>query len=139
MKNVLLDFAQGASNAAADTVGAPVDGLAWLLRKAGLPIPQAPIGGSEWMTRQGLRAEPQNALAGALGGAAIGFAPMVGASRAVTLQPIPAAPAVNTSRASLEAALSEQWKRDREAFSKIKKPKFTEQELRMLREIGYDL
>lgn len=33
----LLDFLQGASNSAASNVSAPVDGIAWLLRKAGLP------------------------------------------------------------------------------------------------------
>ena len=31
------DVAQGASNSIAGNVSAPVDGLAWLLRKAGIP------------------------------------------------------------------------------------------------------
>lgn len=32
------DFAQGASNAIAGNVSAPVDGIAWLMRKAGLDV-----------------------------------------------------------------------------------------------------
>jgi len=63
----LRSFGQGASNAVASNVSAPVDGLAWLLRKGGLPIPQNPIGGSDWMAQQGLTAVPQNKLAGLLG------------------------------------------------------------------------
>ena len=38
MGNKLLDFLQGASNAAASNVSAPVDGLAWALRKAGINV-----------------------------------------------------------------------------------------------------
>ena len=45
-QNGLLDFLQGASNSAASTVSAPVDGLAWLLRKAGAKVGDNPIGGS---------------------------------------------------------------------------------------------
>ena len=63
----LRSFGQGASNAVASNVSAPVDGLAWLLRKGGLPIPQNPVGGSDWMAQQGLTATPQNKLAGLLG------------------------------------------------------------------------
>ena len=58
--NGLLDFLQGASNSAASNVSAPVDGLAWLLRKAGLPIHSNPIGGSDWMAQKGFTAEPKN-------------------------------------------------------------------------------
>ena len=36
-------FAQGASNGVAGSLTGPVDGLAWLLRKAGVPVPQAPF------------------------------------------------------------------------------------------------
>ena len=43
------DVAQGASNSIAGNVSAPVDGLAWLLRKAGVPMPSNPVGGSDWM------------------------------------------------------------------------------------------
>lgn len=39
-------FAQGANDAIAGTIGAPVDAAAWALRKAGVPV-TAPIGGSE--------------------------------------------------------------------------------------------
>lgn len=63
----LRSFGQGASNAVASNVSAPVDGIAWLLRKGGLPIPQNPVGGSDWMAQQGLTATPQNKLAGLLG------------------------------------------------------------------------
>lgn len=50
----LLDFIQSASNSAAGNVSAPVDGIAWLLRKAGIPVPDAPMGGSDWMQQRGL-------------------------------------------------------------------------------------
>lgn len=63
----LMSTLQGASNTAADTVAAPVDGLAWLLRRAGVPVPEAPVGGSAWMERQGLRAEPQDRASGLVG------------------------------------------------------------------------
>ena len=76
-QNGLLDFLQGASNSAASTVSAPVDGLAWLLRKAGAKVGDNPIGGSDWMRAQGLTQEPQNKLMGLLGEAAGGVAPMV--------------------------------------------------------------
>lgn len=36
-------FAQGASNGVASSLTGPVDGLAWLLRKAGVPVPQTHI------------------------------------------------------------------------------------------------
>ena len=76
-QNGLLDFLQGASNSAASTVSAPVDGLAWLLRKAGAKVGDNPIGGSDWMRANGLTQEPQNKLMGLLGEAAGGVAPMV--------------------------------------------------------------
>lgn len=78
----LLDFLQGASNSAASNVSAPVDGIAWLLRKAGLPIPQNPVGGSDWMTQQGLTRYPQNRNMGLLGEAIGGVAPMLAAAKA---------------------------------------------------------
>ena len=80
--NGLLDFLQGASNAAASNVSAPVDGIAWLLRKAGIPVPEAPIGGSDWMAKKGLTAKPQNYLAGLLGESVGGVAPIVAAAKA---------------------------------------------------------
>lgn len=72
----LLDFIQGASNAAASNVSAPVDGIAWLLRKAGLPIPASPVGGSDWMAQNGLTRQT-NGVAGLLGESVGGVLPMV--------------------------------------------------------------
>jgi hypothetical protein len=63
----LMDFLQATSNSAASNISAPVDGLAWALRKAGVPVGAEPVGGSDWMARQGLtRAVEQSpeALAG---------------------------------------------------------------------------
>lgn len=80
-QNGLFDFLQGASNSAASTVSAPVDGLAWLLRKAGVNT-GTPIGGSDWMAQQGLTMQPQNRMAGLLGEALGGVAPMVGVAKA---------------------------------------------------------
>lgn len=76
------DFLQGASNGAAANLSAPVDGLAWLLRKAGLPIPDAPIGGSDWMEQKGLTAVPQNQNMGLLGEAVGGVTGLLGAAKA---------------------------------------------------------
>lgn len=78
------DFAQGASNAIASNVSAPVDAIAWLMRKGGLNslIGDAPVGGSEWMARKGLTAQPRNALAGLMGEAAGMSGPMVAFAKA---------------------------------------------------------
>ncbi len=75
-------FAQGMSNAAASNVSGPVDALAWLLRKTGLPIPQNPMGGSEWMAEKGLTAAPNNRLAGLLGEGAGLAAPIAAFAKA---------------------------------------------------------
>lgn len=83
-QNALLDFLQGASNSAASTVSAPVDALAWALRKAGLPV-NNPVGGSDWMAQQGLTREPQNRAAGLLGESVAGVAPMLAAAKAPQL------------------------------------------------------
>lgn len=74
----LLDFLQAASNAAASNVSGPVDGLAWLLRKAGLDVGE-PVGGSDWMKRQGLtRDVPQSGAS--LAGETVGLlGPLAGA------------------------------------------------------------
>lgn len=45
----LLDFIQGASNAAAGTVAGPVDLINMGLLGVGLPMPRNPVGGSQWM------------------------------------------------------------------------------------------
>lgn len=77
----LLDFLQSASNTAADTVAAPVDMLAWALRKAGVPV-GTPVGGTDWMRQQGLRRDvPQSAAS--LAGETVGLlSPMVAAAKA---------------------------------------------------------
>lgn len=81
--NGLLDFLQGASNAAASNVSGPVDLISWLLRKGGVGgvIGQAPFGSSEWMAQQGLT-KPTTGAAGLLGEAAGMAAPMVVAAKA---------------------------------------------------------
>jgi hypothetical protein len=77
----LLDTTQAASNSAASTVSAPVDALAWLLRKAGAPIPQAPFGGSDWMRSQGLMRDVQSPVANAVGETLGGVLPIVAAAK----------------------------------------------------------
>lgn len=79
--DALRSGAQGASNAIASNVSAPVDALAWLLRKGGLPV-NNPVGGSDWMAQQGLTAEPSNRIAGLLGEAVGGIGPAVMAAKA---------------------------------------------------------
>ena len=78
----LLDFLQGASNSAASNVSAPIDGINWLLRKAGLPVSEKPFLGSDWMAAQGLTREPENRNMGLLGEAFGGIAPIVAAAKA---------------------------------------------------------
>lgn len=80
--NGLLDFLQGASNAAASNVTAPVDMINWLLQKAGLPVSQAPVGGSAWAEQKGLTKKPQNALLGMAGETAGLLSPVVAAAKA---------------------------------------------------------
>jgi len=75
-------FAQGASNGVASSLTGPVDGLAWLLRKAGVPVPQAPLGGSDWMRNVGLMQEPKERMAGLLGEGIGSALPAVIAGRA---------------------------------------------------------
>jgi hypothetical protein len=77
----LLDILQGASNAAASNVSGPVDGLTWLLRKAGVRL-REPVGGSEWMAKQGLTAQPQSQTMGLLGEALGMSAPIAAAAKA---------------------------------------------------------
>lgn len=78
----LLDFIQGASNAAAGTVSGPVDLLSYGLRKAGVPLPAAPFGGSQWMRNVGLMREPQDRTAGLLGESLGNVLPIVAAAKA---------------------------------------------------------
>jgi hypothetical protein len=78
----LIDVTQGASNSAASTVSAPVDAIAWALRKAGAPIGDQPFGGSDWMRAHGLTAEPQDQNAGYIGEALGSVMPTVVAAKA---------------------------------------------------------
>lgn len=73
---------QAASNTAADTVSAPVDGIAWLLRRAGVKVPDNALLGSQWMREQGLTAPVQPGLS-QLAGESLGMlAPVVAAAKA---------------------------------------------------------
>jgi uncharacterized protein (DUF2147 family) len=62
-------------------VAAPVDALAWALRKFGAPIPQAPFGGSDWMKVQGLMRDVQSPYANAVGETIGGVLPIVAAAK----------------------------------------------------------
>lgn len=77
-----VSFLQGASNSAASNLSAPVDGINWLLGKAGLPVSKAPVGGSDWLRQAGFTAEPKNANAGLLGESVGGVLPIVAAAKA---------------------------------------------------------
>jgi hypothetical protein len=59
--------AQGASNGVAGVVAGPVDTLAVILRKMGVPVPADPVAGEQWMRKMGLMQEPKNKLAGLVG------------------------------------------------------------------------
>ena len=64
------EFDQAVSNAIAGGVSAPVDLLAWLLRKGGVSV-EKPVLGSEWMREKGLTREvPQSAAS--IGGETVG-------------------------------------------------------------------
>jgi len=78
----LMDFLQSASNSAASNVSAPVDGLAWLLRKAGVPMPQNPMLGSDWMAEKGLTKPVAQSGASLMGETAGMLAPFLAAAKA---------------------------------------------------------
>lgn len=78
----LLDFLQSASNSAASNVSAPVDGLAWLLRKAGVPVPSNPLLGSDWMAEKGLTRPVAQSGASLVGETAGLLAPMLAVAKA---------------------------------------------------------
>lgn len=78
----LLSVLQGASNSAASTVSAPVDGINWILKKAGFPVSDKPVGGSDWLKDKGLMADPKNQNLGYVGEAIGGVLPMVAAAKA---------------------------------------------------------
>ena len=77
----LQDFLQSASNEAAGTVSMPVDAIAWLLQKAGLPVSK-PVGGSDWMAERGLTKPVQQNAASLAGQTAGLLSPMVAAAKA---------------------------------------------------------
>lgn len=79
----LLDFLQGASNAAASNVSGPVDLLSLAMRKAGAGaiIGDAPIGSSEWMAQHGLT-RATDSFAGLLGESAGLVAPIIATAMA---------------------------------------------------------
>lgn len=78
----LMDFLQSASNTAASNVSAPVDGLAWLLRKMGADVPSNPVMGSEWMQERGLT-RPMEQSGYSLAGETAGLlSPMLAAAKA---------------------------------------------------------
>ena len=78
----LRDFLQSMSNSAASNVSAPVDGINWLLGKAGLPVSSAPFMGSDWMAQKGLTRPVEQGTASILGETAGMVAPMVIAAKA---------------------------------------------------------
>jgi hypothetical protein len=78
----LLDFLQGASNAAASNISGPVDLLGMGLRGIGVPVPQNAFLGSQWMRERGLTRDPQNRIAGLLGEAAGMSLPIAAAAKA---------------------------------------------------------
>ena len=78
----LLDFLQGASNAAASNISGPVDLFGMGLRGIGVPVPQNAFLGSQWMRERGLTRDPENRMAGLLGEAAGMSLPIVAAAKA---------------------------------------------------------
>ena len=73
---------QSASNSVAQNVTGPVDILAWLLRKSGMPIPQNPMGGSAWAEQKGLLQQVPDGAPKVAGETLGGVAPFVGAAKA---------------------------------------------------------
>ena len=57
-----------------------MDGIAWLLRKAGINT-GTPFMGSDWMAQKGLSAQPQNYAAGLTGEAVGGIAPILAVAK----------------------------------------------------------
>jgi hypothetical protein len=78
----LRDTAQSASNSAASNLSAPVDAIAWALRKAGLPIPENAVGGSDWMEKKGLTAPVKEGIPKMAGEVLGGLAPVVAVAKA---------------------------------------------------------
>jgi hypothetical protein len=66
------------SNTAASTVTAPVDAIAWLLRRARVPVPENALGGSDWARQAGLLADVPDGLPKVAGETLGLLAPMMG-------------------------------------------------------------
>jgi hypothetical protein len=77
----LRDTAQSASNSAASGLSAPVDLIAWALRKAGADVP-TPIGGSDWMEQKGLTKPVEQGVPQVIGETIGGLAPVLAAAKA---------------------------------------------------------
>jgi len=69
---------QSMSNTAASSVTAPVDAIAWLLRRARIPVPENALGGSEWARQAGLLADVPDGLPKVAGETLGLLAPMAG-------------------------------------------------------------
>jgi hypothetical protein len=79
--NGLLDFLQAASNSVAGNVSGPVDGLNWLLSRAGLGS-EEPVGGSKWLEKKGLTRPVKQGAASVAGETAGLLSPVLMASKA---------------------------------------------------------
>jgi hypothetical protein len=64
--NALRNVGQSASNNIAEGVSAPVDGIAWAMRQAGVPIDK-PMFGTEFMREYGLTAPVEPGASKAIG------------------------------------------------------------------------
>lgn len=78
----LQDFLQSMSNSAASNVSAPVDGINWLLRKAGLPVSDEPVLGSDWLAKNGYTRPVEQNAASLAGETAAMLAPFGMAAKA---------------------------------------------------------
>jgi hypothetical protein len=77
----LLDFLQAASNSVAGNVSGPVDGINWLLSRAGLGS-EEPVGGSKWLEKKGLTRPVKQGAAQVAGETAGLLSPVLMASKA---------------------------------------------------------
>jgi hypothetical protein len=77
----LLDFLQAASNSVAGNVSGPVDGLNWLLSRAGLGS-EEPVGGSKWLEKKGLTRPVKQGAAQVAGETAGLLSPVLMAAKA---------------------------------------------------------
>lgn len=73
----LLDVLQSVSNMSAENVSAPVEGIAWLLEKAGMPI-KDPVLGQKWMADKGLTRPVKEGAQKVIGDAAGMLLPFAG-------------------------------------------------------------